>query len=70
MTEIEYHPIKKIAVHEIIKQSYDDFLNGKARPQPQGGVPTQVRWEDGTIGEDDFVNGLKYMVEKGIIGVN
>jgi len=49
MTEIEYQPIKKIAVHEIIKQSYDDFLNGKARPQPPGGVPTQVRWVDGIV---------------------
>jgi len=26
-------------------------------------------WADGTIGEDDFINGLKYMVEKGIVSV-
>lgn len=32
MAEIEYQPIKKIAVHEIIKESFDDFLNTKASP--------------------------------------
>jgi len=26
-------------------------------------------WADGLIGEDDFVNGIKYLVEKGIIKV-
>lgn len=27
-------------------------------------------WADGIITENDFVNGLKYMVEKGIIQIN
>lgn len=49
MTEIEYTPIKKIAVHEIIKQSYEDFLNAKARPQTQGQPPNTVRWAEGIV---------------------
>jgi len=28
------------------------------------------RWADGQISEDDFVNGIKYLVEKGIVSVN
>jgi len=27
-------------------------------------------WADGVISEDEFVNGIKYLVEKGIINVN
>ena len=49
MTEIEYQPIKKIAVHEIIKQSFDEFLNAKARPQTQGVPPVVVRWAEGIV---------------------
>lgn len=49
MTEIEYQPIKKITVHEIIKQSFDDFLNAKARPQTQGQPHNSVRWADGIV---------------------
>ena len=37
-------------------------------------VPDWIRnnagwWADGLIGEDDFVNGIKYLVENGIIRV-
>jgi len=49
MADIEYQPIKKIAVHEIIKQSYDDFINAKAKPQPQGAPHVSVRWADGIV---------------------
>jgi len=38
------------------------------------GVPDWVRnnagwWADGQISDDDFVNGIKYLVEQGIIRV-
>lgn len=49
MTEIEYQPIKKIAVHEIIKQSFPDFVNAKARPQMMGQPQFAVRWADGIV---------------------
>lgn len=49
MTEIEYQPIQKIAVHEIIKHSFDDFLNARAIPQPTGYPPVAVRWADGIV---------------------
>ena len=38
-------------------------------------IPSWVKqnakwWGDGAIDEDDFVKGLEYMIEKGIINVN
>jgi len=46
-----------------------------ASGQSESEIPSWIKqnarwWADGVITEDDFVNGLKYMVEKGIINVN
>ena len=42
--------------------------------KPFVGVPDWIKtnagwWADGLISEDDFLNGMKYLVEKGIIKV-
>jgi len=42
--------------------------------ETSGDIPTWVRnnagwWADGLLSDDDFVNGIKYLVEKGIIKV-
>ncbi len=49
MVEIEYKPIEKIIVHEIIKNTYDEFLNNFAVPQPPNAPPPVARWIDGIL---------------------
>jgi len=68
MTEIEYQPIKKIAVHEIIKQSYDDFLHAKARPQAQGMPSVSVRWADGILFSAGAFPATPELVNEQVLG--
>ena len=49
-------------------------LPAQASATAKEAVPDWVKnnakwWADGLIGDDDFVNGIKYLVEKGIINV-
>ena len=57
----------------------EKVINIKDLPSTSGSseskIPDWVKnnarwWSVGLIDEDDFVNGLKYMVEKGIINLN
>ncbi len=49
MVDVAYQPIKKIIVHEVLKQSLDDFIRMKAQPAPNGMPPMPVRWIDGIV---------------------
>ena len=49
MVDIEYSPISKIIVHEIIRADYQEFLNMFAIPQPSGGPQPNARWIDGIL---------------------
>lgn len=49
MVEIEYKPVQKIIVHEIIKNTYDEFLDNFAIPQPPNVPPAMARWIDGVL---------------------
>jgi len=49
MVDIEYRPIQKIIVHEIIKNTYDEFLDIFAVPQPPNAPPVSARWIDGVL---------------------
>ncbi|MHB8545920.1 MAG: hypothetical protein ACYDAJ_04065 [Nitrosotalea sp.] len=49
MVEIQYSPIKKIVVHEIIKYNLEDFIKLKAQPAPTGLPPPPLRWIDGIV---------------------
>ena len=60
----------------MIKEKIIDIpdLPEKASSVAEEKVPDWIKnnakwWAEGLIGEDDFVNGLKYLVEKGIIRV-
>ena len=49
-------------------------MTGTFAQQSQDKIPGWIKnnagwWADGIISEDDFVNGIKYLVEKGIIQV-
>jgi len=49
-------------------------LPPQASPTTEGKVPSWIKhnagwWADGLISEDDFVNGVKWLVEKRIIKV-
>jgi len=57
----------------------EKIINIPDLPEPtskttENKVPVWIKnnagwWADGLIGEDDFVNGIKYLVEQGIIKV-
>ena len=52
-----------------------DDLPKQASETTKEKIPNWIKnnagwWADGLIEEDDFVNGIKYLVEKGIINVN
>ena len=49
MVDIEYQPIKKIIVHEIIKYSLNEFINLKGRVLPGQAQPLPVRWAEGIV---------------------
>jgi len=49
MVDIEYSPISKIIVHEIIRSEYQNFLNMFAIPQPPDGPQPNARWIDGIL---------------------
>lgn len=49
MVDVAYQPIKKIIIHEILKQSLDDFVRMKAQSAPNGMSPMPVRWIDGIV---------------------
>ncbi|WP_299291239.1 hypothetical protein [Nitrosopumilus sp.] len=49
MVEIEYKPIQKIVVHEIMKNSMDEFLDNFVRPIPPNVPPVIARWIDGIV---------------------
>jgi len=49
MVDVEYQPTKKIIVHEIIKYTFDEFLNLKVRaPNPNLPLPN-IRWAGGVV---------------------
>ena len=49
MVEIEYKPVEKIVVHEIIKYDLNHFLETFAKPGPNNTQPPPARWVDGII---------------------
>lgn len=49
MVEIEYKPIQKIIVHEIMQNSMDEFLDNFVRPVPPNIPPVIARWIDGVV---------------------
>lgn len=49
MAEIEYRPIKKIVAHEIMKKSFDEFINLKVKPQNPNVIQLPARWIDGIV---------------------
>jgi len=60
----------------LIKEKIIDIpdLPEQASETAQEQVPDWIKnnakwWADGQISEDDFVNGIKWLVEKGIIKV-
>jgi len=64
-------------IQHLIKEKIIDIpdLPEQASDVAEEKVPDWIRnnakwWADGQISEDDFVNGIKYLVEKGIVRVN
>jgi len=49
MVDIEYSPISKIIVHEVIRADYQNFLNMFAIPQQPGVQRPYARWIDGIL---------------------
>ena len=49
MVDVEYQPVKKIIVHEIIKYTFDEFLNLKVRSPNPNLPPISVRWANGVV---------------------
>jgi len=49
MVDIEYSPISKIIVHEIIRSDFQHFLNMFAIPQQPGVQRPFARWIDGIL---------------------
>jgi len=49
MVDIEYQPIKKIIVHEIIKNTLDEYLRMKAVPPVPNQPVIGSRWIDGIL---------------------
>lgn len=49
MVEIEYKPINKIVVHEIIKQPLTEFIRMKARPSNPNIPNIPARWAEGIV---------------------
>ena len=49
MVDIEYRPIQKIVIHEVIKYELDDFIQLKAQPNPPNTPQSIVRWTGGTV---------------------
>ena len=49
MVDIEYNPISKIIVHEIIRADFQHFLNMFAIPQQPGVQRPFARWIDGIL---------------------
>ena len=49
MVDIEYNPISKIIVHEIIRSDYQNFLNMFAIPQPPRAQRPNARWIEGIL---------------------
>ncbi len=43
MVDVEYQPIKKIIIHEIIKYNLQEFIKLKSNP------PLPLRWVDGIV---------------------
>ncbi len=51
MVEIQYSPIRKIVIHEVIKSNLEEFTANKAQPpHPQMQMPP-LRWIDGIVFE-------------------
>lgn len=49
MVEIQYSPIRKIVIHEVIKSHLEEFTSLKTQPvHPQMQVPP-LRWIDGIV---------------------
>jgi hypothetical protein len=49
LVDIEYRPVQKIIIHEVIKYELDDFIQLKAQPRPPNAPPSIVRWADGAV---------------------
>lgn len=49
MVDIDYKPIKKIAVHEIIKNPLNNFIKMKTKSVNPNALPLPVRWAEGVV---------------------
>ena len=49
MVDIEYRPVQKIIIHEVIKYELENFIELKAQPRPPNTPPSIVRWAEGTV---------------------
>lgn len=49
MVEVQYSPIKKIVVHEIIKYELSDFIKMKVQPRLPNTQAIPLRWIDGIV---------------------
>ena len=49
MVEIEYQPVKKIVVHEILKSDYNDFINQFVIPLQPNMPSLDLRWVNGVL---------------------
>jgi len=49
LVEVEYQPVKRIIVHEIIKNTFDEFVSMFAVSAIPRGTPIPVRWIDGVL---------------------
>ena len=59
---------------EWFKENYPDYTIheavGKREPVPDWIKNNAIWWSEGKLSEDDFVNGIQYLVKNGIIKVN
>lgn len=60
---------------EWFDENYPDYASiyeavGKRQPIPNWIKNNAIWWSEGTLTEDDFVNGIEYLVKKGIIQVD
>ena len=49
MVDVEFQPVRKVIVHEALKQSFDEFVRKQAIPQLPNIPPLTARWVDGVI---------------------
>ena len=74
--QLQNHEFSKVIEHLINEKIIDiPDISTKSPNNSNQHIPDWVKnnakwWANGLIDESEFVNSLKYMVEKGIISVN